>query len=83
MAHRRARPSLLLPAWRAVGFAVGRGATTLLPAETSAKVGDAITRTVAEQYDANIRSMYEAKIEKDESEVREVHVGACRIERVL
>lgn len=69
MANRRARPSLLLPAWRAVGFAVGTGATALLPAEASAKVGAAIGRAVTEQYDANIRTMYEARIEGEESEV--------------
>ncbi|CAM9403379.1 unnamed protein product [Scytosiphon promiscuus] len=72
MANRRARPSLLLPAWRAVGFAVGTGATALLPAEASAKVGAAIGRAVTEQYDANIRTMYEARIEGEESEVKEL-----------
>lgn len=71
MANRRARPSLLLPAWRAVGFAVGSGATALLPAEASAKVGVAIGRAVQEQYDANIRTMYDARIEEEESEVSE------------
>lgn len=76
MANRRARPSLLLPAWRAVGFAVGSGATALLPAEVSARVGDAIGRAVQEQYDANIRTMYEARIENEESEVSEV-LGYC------
>lgn len=70
MAHRRTRPSFLLPAWRAVGFAVGTSATALLPVESSAKVGAAITRAVTDQYDANIRSMYEARIEEAESEVR-------------
>lgn len=71
MANRRARPSLLLPAWRAVGFVVGSGATALLPAEASARVGAAIGRAVQEQYDANIRTMYEARIEEEESEVSE------------
>lgn len=70
MAHRRTRPSFLLPAWHAVGFAVGTSATALLPVESSAKVGAAITRAVTDQYDANIRSMYEARIEEAESEVR-------------
>lgn len=69
MANRRARPSLLLPAWRAFGFVVGSGATALLPAEASAKVGVAIGRAVQEQYDANIRTMYEARIDEEESEV--------------
>eukprot|EP00903_Cladosiphon_okamuranus_P010410 g9847.t1 len=72
MANRRARPSLLLPAWRAFGFIVGSGATALLPAEASAKVGAAIGRAVQEQYDANIRTMYEARIEEEESEVKEL-----------
>lgn len=69
MANRRARPSLLLPAWRAVGFAVGTGATALLPSEATAMVGDAIGRAVTEQYDANIRTMYDAGIVQEESEV--------------
>lgn len=74
MAHRRARPSLLLPAWRAVGFAVGTGTTALLPAEASAKVRAAIGQAVTEQYDANIRSMYDARIAEEE---REVRAGVC------
>lgn len=78
MAQRRARPSLLLPAWRAVGFAVGTGTTALLPAEASAKVGEAIARAVTEQYDANIRTMYESRIEAEEIEVRR-RVGGGRM----
>ena len=69
MAHRRARPSLLLPAWRAIGFAVGTGTATLLPPEQSARVGASIARAVTEQYDANIRSLYDAKIAEEEIEV--------------
>ncbi|CAM9482053.1 unnamed protein product [Ectocarpus sp. 12 AP-2014] len=72
MANRRARPSLLLPAWRAVGFAVGTGATALLPAEASAKVGAAISRAVLEHYDENIRAMYDARIVDEEQEVKEL-----------
>eukprot|EP00904_Undaria_pinnatifida_P003838 jgi/Undpi1/13455/HiC_scaffold_8.g03114.m1 len=72
MAHRRARPSLLLPAWRAVGFAVGTGTAALLPPEQSAKVGASIARAVTEQYDANIRSLYEAKMAEEEVEVKEL-----------
>ncbi|CAN0015452.1 unnamed protein product [Ectocarpus sp. 8 AP-2014] len=72
MANRRARPSLLLPAWRAVGFAVGTGATALLPAEASAKVGAAISRAVLEHYDENIRAMYDARIVAEEHEVKEL-----------
>lgn len=70
MANRRSRPSLLLPAWRAVGFLVGTGSTVLLPPEALTKVEAAISKAAVEQYDANIRSMYEARIEQEESEVR-------------
>ena len=69
MAQRRTRPSLLLPAWRAVGFAVGTGVTALLPPEASAKVEGAITKTVSEQYDANIRTMYDSSIVEEELQV--------------
>ncbi|CAN0453110.1 unnamed protein product [Laminaria digitata] len=72
MAHRRARPSLLLPAWRAIGFAVGTGTAALLPPEQSAKVGASIARAVTEQYDANIRSLYDARIAEEEIEVKEL-----------
>lgn len=74
MVRRRARPSLLLPAWHVVGFAVGSGSAAFLPASAQAKLGASISDVVAEQYDANIRSMYEARIEQQETEVRG---GAC------
>lgn len=72
MVRRRTRPSFLLPAWRAVGFAVGTGSSALLPPNAVDKVGASISTIVAEQYDANIRSMYEAKIEQEEREVRDL-----------
>lgn len=70
MAERRARPSLLLPAWRAVGYAVGTGSTIVLPVDALGKVQDTLASAVAEHYDDNIRHMYEAKIDGKEGEVR-------------
>jgi ubiquinone biosynthesis monooxygenase Coq7 len=56
VAERRARPSLLLPVWRAAGFALG-AATALLGRDAAMACTVAVETSISEHYNEQIREL--------------------------